>query len=55
MPMRTPKKEDKGTIETRHLLRSPANAARLLRSIEDADEGKVVKRALIEDEPGSDT
>jgi antitoxin YefM len=37
-----------GLIETVHLLRSPANAARLLRSIEQADKGKLVKRDIIE-------
>ena len=43
--------EYEGLIETVHLLKSPANAARLLRSIKEADEGKVVARELIE--PGS--
>jgi antitoxin YefM len=33
-----------GLIGTVHLLKSPANAARLLRSIEDADRGKLKKR-----------
>ena len=33
-----------GLIETVHLLKSPANAARLLRSIKDADGGKFKKR-----------
>jgi antitoxin YefM len=32
-----------GLIETVHLLTSPANAARLLRSISDADQGKLTK------------
>ena len=41
--------EYEGMIETLHLLRSPANAARLLRSIEDADAGKLVEHSLIED------
>jgi antitoxin YefM len=31
-------------METLHLLRSPANAARLLRSIEAADAGRLVER-----------
>ena len=43
--------EYEGLMETVHLLKSPANAARLLRSIKEADEGKVVTRELIE--PGS--
>jgi antitoxin YefM len=34
-------------IETVHLLKSPANAARLLRSIKDADEGKLTEREII--------
>ncbi len=41
--------EYEGMMETLHLLRSPANAARLLRSIEDADKGKVVERDLLEE------
>jgi antitoxin YefM len=45
--------EYEGLMETLHLLRSPANAARLLRSIEDADAGKVAEHALIDDEPAS--
>jgi antitoxin YefM len=35
-----------GWQETVHLLRGPANARRLLRSIGDADEGKVRARTL---------
>lgn len=45
--------EYEGMMETLHLLRSPANASRLLRSIEDADAGKLAEHALIEDEPAS--
>jgi antitoxin YefM len=37
-----------GLVETVHLLKSPANAARLLRSIEDADRGKLHDRELVE-------
>jgi antitoxin YefM len=37
-----------GLVETVHLLKSPANAARLLRSIKDADRGKLKKRQLVE-------
>ena len=37
-----------GLMETVHLLKSPANAARLLRSIGDADAGKIVERDPIE-------
>ncbi|HKH01245.1 MAG TPA: type II toxin-antitoxin system prevent-host-death family antitoxin [Bradyrhizobium sp.] len=36
-----------GLMETVHLLKSPANAARLLRSIKDADEGKLTEREII--------
>lgn len=43
--------EYEGLLETVHLLKSPANAARLLRSIKEADEGKLVAHELIE--PGS--
>jgi antitoxin YefM len=32
-----------GLMETVHLLKSPGNAARLLRSIKDADQGKLTK------------
>ena len=32
-----------GLMETVHLLKSPANAARLLRSISDADQRKLTK------------
>ena len=39
-----------GLMETVHLLKSPANAARLLRSIADADQGKLQDRELIEPE-----
>ena len=35
-------------METVHLLKSPANADRLLRSIKDADEGKLTEREIIE-------
>ena len=37
-----------GLMETVHLLKSPANAARLLRSIGDANEGKSAERETIE-------
>ncbi len=40
--------EYEGMMQTLHLLRSPANTARLLRSIEAADKGKLKKRALAE-------
>jgi hypothetical protein len=33
-----------GLMETVHLLESPANAMRLLRSIKEADEGKLTER-----------
>jgi len=37
-----------GLMETVHLLKSPANAARLLRSIRDADEGKLTEHEIVE-------
>jgi antitoxin YefM len=37
-----------GLMETVHLLKSPANAARLLRSIKDADEVKLTEREIVE-------
>jgi antitoxin YefM len=37
-----------GLMETVHLLKSPANAARLLRSIKDADRGKLKSREIVE-------
>jgi antitoxin YefM len=37
-----------GLVETVHLLKSPANAARLLRSIKDADERKLTEREITE-------
>lgn len=40
--------EYESIMETFHLLRSPANAARLLRSIADADAGRVVEHDLID-------
>jgi antitoxin YefM len=42
--------EYEGIMETLHLLRSPANAERLLRSIQDAETGKLAEHPLIEDE-----
>lgn len=38
-------------IETAHLLRSPANAERLLRSIADAEAGRTESRELIDPRP----
>ena len=43
-----PLAELKGLRETLHLLSTPANAERLLRSIADADAGKLVERDLID-------
>jgi antitoxin YefM len=45
--------EYEALMETLHLLRTPANAARLLRSIEDADAGKLDEHGLIEDDAAS--
>lgn len=40
--------EYESMMETLHLLRSPANAARLLRSIEEADKGELIEHDLLE-------
>ena len=40
--------EYEGLMETVHLLKSPGNAARLLRAIKEADDGKLTERELIE-------
>ena len=40
--------EFESIMETLHLLRKPANAARLLRSIEEADKGELVEHELLE-------
>jgi antitoxin YefM len=37
-----------GWVETLRLMRSPANAARLLRAVDDIEKGRVTARALIE-------
>jgi antitoxin YefM len=37
-----------GLMETVHLLKSPANAARLLRSIQQADQGQLTERDVVE-------
>jgi antitoxin YefM len=38
--------EYEGIMETLHLLQSPANAERLLRSIDNANAGKLVERDI---------
>jgi antitoxin YefM len=43
--------EYEGMLETLHLLRSPANAARLLRSLESAEKGALSEHDLIEMPP----
>jgi antitoxin YefM len=43
--------EYEGMLETLHLLRSPANAGRLLRSIESADAGTLTEHKIIEARP----
>jgi antitoxin YefM len=40
--------EYEGLMETLHLLKSPANAERLLRGVADADSGKTAEHVLIE-------
>jgi antitoxin YefM len=37
-----------GLMETVHLLKSPANAARLLRSVKDAGQGRLTERELVD-------
>ena len=44
--------EYSGMVETLHLLRSPANAKRLLRSIRKANAGKLRARALVDKRAG---
>lgn len=44
--------EYEGLIETVHLLKSPANAARLLRSIDEANQGKMKPREPIDPASG---
>jgi antitoxin YefM len=43
--------EFEGWQETVHLLRSPANARHLLRSIEDADAGRISDHELVSTSP----
>jgi antitoxin YefM len=43
--------EYEGMLETLHLLRSPANAARLLRSVESAARRALTEHDLIEPQP----
>jgi antitoxin YefM len=43
--------EYEGMLETLHLLRSPANSARLLRSLESAERGELTEHDLIEGQP----
>ena len=38
-------------METVHLVRSPANAAHVLQSLEQADRGELIDHALIDAEP----
>jgi antitoxin YefM len=40
--------EYESLMETVHLLKSPANSARLMRSIQDADQGKLGTHELLE-------
>ena len=44
--------EYEGMLETLHLLRSPANAARLLRSLESAEKGALAEHDPLETQPG---
>jgi antitoxin YefM len=41
--------EYQSMMETLHLLRSPANAARLLGSIDEADKGQLIEHELLDD------
>ena len=43
-----------GLMETVHLLRSPANAARLLQSMEQADSGNLTQHEIVEPKVPSD-
>ena len=43
-----PLKDLEGMEETLYLLSNPANAARLLESIKDANAGKLIERDLVE-------
>jgi antitoxin YefM len=45
--------EYESLMETVHLLKSPANALRLLRSIKEANDGKLTERELLEPTAGS--
>jgi antitoxin YefM len=45
--------EYEAIMETLHLLRSPANATRLLQSIEEANAGSLAEREIVEDEARS--
>lgn len=40
--------EYQAMLETLHLLRNPVNAARLLRSVNEADKGKLAERDIVE-------
>lgn len=42
----SPEDMEKGLQETRYLLRSPANAIRLLQSIAEAEKGSLVERDI---------
>jgi antitoxin YefM len=44
--------EYEGMLETLHLLRSPANATRLLRSLESAEKSELAEHDLIQPQPG---
>ncbi|HEX8663027.1 MAG TPA: type II toxin-antitoxin system prevent-host-death family antitoxin [Beijerinckiaceae bacterium] len=46
--------EFEGMMETLHLLRNPANAARLLRSIEEANAGAISEHDLVDVEEPTD-
>ena len=44
--------EYEGIMETLHLLRSPANAERLLRSIKSAESGQLSERDIVDEPAG---
>lgn len=50
-PLAKEEEADESLVEMRHLLRSPANAARLLQSIAETEKGLLIDREMLE--PGA--